>query len=83
VTFVSVPRVIICVRLDPSTYVNRARVWTPKSGCDKTSGEVAEIVPYAKNKWGNWWDFWFYVTLEDIEGVPMLPPTILCFHGLG
>jgi hypothetical protein len=23
------------------------------------------------------------VTLEDIEGVPMLPPTILCFHALG
>jgi hypothetical protein len=34
VTFVLVPWVIICVRLDPSTHVNRARVWTPESGCD-------------------------------------------------
>jgi hypothetical protein len=34
VTFVSVPWVIICVRLDPSRHVSRARVWPPKSGCD-------------------------------------------------
>jgi hypothetical protein len=34
VTFVSVPWVIICVRLDPSTHVSRARVWPPKSRCD-------------------------------------------------
>ena len=34
VTFVSIPWVIICVRLDPSTHVNRARVWPPKSVCD-------------------------------------------------
>jgi hypothetical protein len=44
----------------------------------KTSGEVVELVPCAKNKWGNWWDFWFYVTLKDVEGVPWLPPSILC-----
>jgi hypothetical protein len=41
---------------------------------------VVEIVPCDKNKWGNWWDFWFYVALEDIEGVPGLPPSILCSH---
>lgn len=29
--------------------------FTPRTG--KTLGEVVEIVPYAKNKWGNWWDF--------------------------
>jgi hypothetical protein len=29
VTFVFIPRVIICVRLDPSTHVSRARVWPP------------------------------------------------------
>jgi hypothetical protein len=31
VTFVSIPWVIICVRLDPSTHVSRAQVWLPKS----------------------------------------------------
>jgi hypothetical protein len=41
---------------------------------------VVEIVSCAKNKWGNWWDFWFYVVPEDIEGVPGLPPSILCSH---
>jgi hypothetical protein len=29
----------------------------------KSSGEVVELVPCAKNKWGNWWYFWFYVQL--------------------
>jgi hypothetical protein len=28
-----------------------------------------EIVPCARNKWGKWWDFWFYVA-----------PAILCSH---
>jgi hypothetical protein len=31
----------------------------------------------AKNKWGNWWDFLFYVTLEDAYGGPGLPPSIM------
>jgi hypothetical protein len=34
VAFVSVPWVIICVRLDPS--IRHARVWPPKSGCDRS-----------------------------------------------
>jgi hypothetical protein len=29
--------------------------FTPKSG--KTSMQVVELVPCARNKWGNWWDF--------------------------
>jgi hypothetical protein len=29
---------------------------------------------------GNWWNFWFYVTLKDVEGVLGLPPSILCSH---
>jgi hypothetical protein len=29
--------------------------FTPRTG--KTSMEVVELVPYARNKWGNWWDF--------------------------
>jgi hypothetical protein len=40
--------------------------------------QVVEIVSCAKNKWGNWWDFWFYVASEDIKWVPRLPPSILC-----
>jgi hypothetical protein len=37
-------------------------------------------VPCAKNKWGNWCDFWFYVAPKDTKGVPTLPPSILCLH---
>jgi hypothetical protein len=44
----------------------------------KTSAEVVEIVPCARNKWGNWWDFWFYVSPGDVEDLPGLPPAILC-----
>jgi hypothetical protein len=46
----------------------------------KTMAEVIEIVPCANNKWGNWWDFWFYVAPGDVEGLPALPLTILCSH---
>jgi hypothetical protein len=46
----------------------------------KTLGEVVELIPCAKNKWGIWWDFWFYVTLKYAEGVRGLPPSILCSH---
>jgi hypothetical protein len=55
----------------PCTFTPRTR---------KTSTEVVEIVPYARNKWGNWWDFWFYVAPGDVEGLPSLPPAILCSH---
>jgi hypothetical protein len=37
----------------------RSCTFTPKS--EKTSMEVVELVPCARNKWGNWWDYWFYV----------------------
>jgi hypothetical protein len=50
--------------------------FTPRTG--KTSAKMIEIVPYAKNKWGNMWDFWFYVASGDVEGLPALTPTILC-----
>jgi 5-methylcytosine-specific restriction endonuclease McrA len=59
--------------------------FTPRTG--KTSSEVVELVPRDKNKWSNWWDFWFYVAPEDIEGVPGLPHlsyariAMSCFHG--
>jgi hypothetical protein len=46
----------------------------------KTSSEVVELVPCTKNRWGNWWDFWFYVSLEDTKGVLGLPPSIMCLH---
>jgi hypothetical protein len=39
-----------------------------------------ELVPCARNKWGNWWDFWFYVASGDVEGLPSLPSAILCSH---
>jgi hypothetical protein len=47
--------------------------FTPKTG--KTTMEVVELVPCARNKWGNWQDFWFYVaegTVEDHPGLPCL-----------
>jgi hypothetical protein len=58
----------------------------PRTG--KTSAEVVEIVPCARNKWGNWCDFWFYVAPGDIEGLPSLPLPLCvhivmwCFHNL-
>jgi hypothetical protein len=52
--------------------------FTPRTG--KTSAEVVEIVPCARNKWGNWWDFWFYVSPGDVKDLPSLPPAILCSH---
>jgi hypothetical protein len=52
--------------------------FTPRTG--KTLAEVVEIVPCARNKWGNWWDFWFYVSPGDVEDLPDLPPAILCSH---
>jgi hypothetical protein len=52
--------------------------FTPRTR--KTSAEVVEIVPCARNKWGNWWDFWFYVSYGEIEDLPRLPPAILCSH---
>jgi hypothetical protein len=50
----------------------------PRTG--KTSAEVVEIVPCARNKWGNWWDFWFYVSYGEVEDLSGLPPAILCSH---
>jgi hypothetical protein len=61
----------LIVQFGSCTFTSRTR---------KTSGEVIEIVPCAKNKWGNWWDFWFYVALGDVEGLSALPPSILCSH---
>jgi hypothetical protein len=52
--------------------------FTPRTG--KTSTEVVEIVPCARNKWGNWGDFWFYVSCGEVKDVPGLPPAIMCSH---
>jgi hypothetical protein len=52
--------------------------FTPKTG--KTTMEVVELVPCARNKWGNWNEFWFYVaegTIEDHEGLPV---SEMCSH---
>jgi hypothetical protein len=32
------------------------------------------------NKWGNWWDFWFYVSEGAVEDHPGLPVAIMCSH---
>jgi hypothetical protein len=52
--------------------------FTPKTG--KTSMEVFELVPCARNKWGNWWEFWFYVAEGTIEDHPGLPVAEMCSH---
>jgi hypothetical protein len=52
--------------------------FTPKTG--KTSKEVVELVPCARNKWGNWWEFWFYVIEGTVEDHPGLPVAVMCSH---
>jgi hypothetical protein len=42
--------------------------------------EVVELVPCARNKWGNWWDFWFYVSEGEVENHPGLPVAVMCSH---
>jgi hypothetical protein len=42
--------------------------------------EVVELVPYARNKWGKWWDYWFYVLEAEVEDHPGLPAAIMCSH---
>ena len=42
--------------------------------------EVVELVPCARNKWGNWWDFWFYVSGSEVEDLPGLPVAVMCSH---
>jgi hypothetical protein len=39
-----------------------------------------ELVPYAHNKWGNWWDYWFYVTGSKVEDHPGLPAAVMYSH---
>jgi hypothetical protein len=52
--------------------------FTPRIG--KTSAEVVELVPCARNKWGNWWDYWFYVLGGKVEDLPRLPAAVMCSH---
>jgi hypothetical protein len=52
--------------------------FTPKTG--KTSMEVVELVPCARNKWGNWWEFWFYIAEGAVEDHPGLPVSVMCSH---
>jgi hypothetical protein len=42
--------------------------------------EVVELVPCARNKWGNWWDYWFFVSEAEVEDHPGLPTAIMCSH---
>jgi hypothetical protein len=52
--------------------------FTPKTG--KTTMEVVELVPCARNKWGNWHEFWFYVMEGTVEDHPGLPVSEMCSH---
>jgi hypothetical protein len=52
--------------------------FTPRTG--KTSAEVVELFPCASNKWGNWWDYWFYVSGSKVEDLPWLPAAVMCSH---
>jgi hypothetical protein len=52
--------------------------FTLKTG--KTSMEVVELVPCARNKWGNWWEFWFYVVEGTVEDHPGLPVAVMCSY---
>jgi hypothetical protein len=52
--------------------------FTSKTG--KTSMEVVELVPCARNKWGNWHEFWFYVAEGTVEDHPGLPVSEMCSH---
>jgi hypothetical protein len=42
--------------------------------------EVVELVPCARNKWGNWWEFLFYVAEGTVEDHPGLPVAEMCSH---
>jgi hypothetical protein len=52
--------------------------FTLKTG--KASMEVVELVPCARNKWGNWHEFWFYVAEGTVEDHPGLPMAEMCSH---
>jgi hypothetical protein len=53
-------------------------IFTPRTR--KTSTEVVELVPYARNKWDNWYDYWFYVAGGEVEDLPRLPVAVMCSH---
>jgi hypothetical protein len=42
--------------------------------------EIVELVPCARNKWGNWYDYWFYVSGGEVEDLPGLPAAVMCSH---
>jgi hypothetical protein len=52
--------------------------FTPRTG--KTSAEVVDLVPCCHNKWGNWYDYWFYVSGGEVEDLPGLPAAVMCSH---
>jgi hypothetical protein len=39
-----------------------------------------ELVPCARNKWGNWHGYWFYVVGGEVEDLPGLPAAVMCSH---
>jgi hypothetical protein len=65
----SSPNIIVCIgrkrKIGHKIAQFGSCTFTPRTG--KTSIEVVELVPCARNKWGNWWDFWFYVSEGEVE----------------
>jgi hypothetical protein len=39
-----------------------------------------ELVPCARNKWGNWYDYWFYVSGGEVKNLLGLPAAVMCSH---
>jgi hypothetical protein len=52
--------------------------FTPKTG--KTSGEVLELVPCMKNKWGSCTNSWLYVKFAKGGCGSSLVQSLVCFR---
>jgi hypothetical protein len=39
-----------------------------------------ELVPCARNKWGNWYAYWFFVSGGKVEDLLGLPAVVMCSH---
>jgi hypothetical protein len=46
----------------------------------KDFGGSRGVSSLCRNKWGNWWDYWFYVSGSKVEDLPRLPAAVMCSH---
>ena len=74
----SSPRTIVCTgkreKIGNKIAQFGSCTFTLRTG--KTLAEVVELVPCACNKWGNSWDYWFYVSGGEIEDLGDLDSTL-------